>query len=59
MSKNQVIHYKTEKQNRLYVNKLIFQRFTMMSKRTHMTLGGETESSNPSRLMFSIKIPDL
>ena len=22
-----------------------------------MTLGGETESSNPSRLMFSIKIP--
>lgn len=25
--------------------------------RTHMTLGGETESSNPSRLMFSIKIP--
>ena len=24
---------------------------------THMTLGGDTESSKPSRLMFSIKIP--
>lgn len=26
-------------------------------KEAHMTLGGETESSNPSRLMFSIKMP--
>lgn len=27
-------------------------------KKTHMTLGGETDSSNPSRLIFSIKIPE-
>lgn len=27
------------------------------SKKTHMTFGGETDSSNPSRLIFSIKIP--
>ena len=25
--------------------------------KTYMTLGGETDSSNPSRLIFSIKIP--
>lgn len=25
--------------------------------KTYMTFGGETDSSNPSRLIFSIKIP--
>lgn len=28
-------------------------------QQTHITLGGETDNSNPSRLMFSIRIPDL
>lgn len=27
--------------------------------KTHMTLGGDTDNSNFSRLMFSIKIPVL
>ena len=35
------------------------QHLILASKDTHMTLGGETESSNPSRLIFSIKIPVL
>lgn len=26
-------------------------------KNTYITLGGETDNSNPSRLIFSIKIP--
>lgn len=26
--------------------------------KTYITLGGDTESSNPSRLMFSINIPE-
>lgn len=26
-------------------------------QRTYITLGGDTESSNPSRLIFSINIP--
>jgi len=29
----------------------------IQSLETHMTLGGETDNSNPSRLIFSIKIP--
>lgn len=32
--------------------------FKNSNARTHITLGGETESSNPSRLIFSIKIPE-
>lgn len=27
--------------------------------KTYITLGGDTESSNPSRLMFSINIPEI